>query len=554
MSDEKESSQSSDEKMDTASESLVSTQNTPNSIKSCEFDEKEESVLRLQQPDVSVLRLSQPLHDKNNHNPTLVLNMAKLKLNDITLNTPKSILTSTTSHPLMLGSPDAAENYPDVVPKKRDEDLSLSSVEDNHLDFYRDGPQRNTSKNNLYFSDHGEVHTSLSPPDVARSERRKISAFIDSDYKSGQKLNNDRDNSFLRYTEERFRSLGEQCRSTPKMGNKPESSGPMDVAHVDEVHLGVVEWCESPTQLKSVPNFELPIEMSSNIALHSDLDSPDVMSSSTQGDHSSYQATLDPYNGSVSLLHSKVHSESNSAPRRRIVALVEMEQDSSDSELECSIRSDDLPNDEEVTQNGCSRRNSFSGGSSPIPEYSAAEERHEERAWLKVPMPGGGVRTCDMKVIEPYKRVVSHGGYEASGAAIIVFSACHLPHSARVDYNYVMDNLFLYVLWTLERLVTDDYVLVYLHGSASKSRMPTFHWLHECYKLIDRRLRKSLKHLYLVHPTFWIKTIVVLCKTFVSTKFFRKISYINNLNDLMDKVPVEPIAIPDLVREYDSVK
>ncbi|CAD0206791.1 unnamed protein product [Chrysodeixis includens] len=39
----------------------------------------------------------------------------------------------------------------------------------------------------------------------------------------------------------------------------------------------------------------------------------------------------------------------------------------------------------------------------------------------------------------------------------------------------------------LERLVTDDYVLVYLHGSAGRRRLPTFHWLHECYKLIDRR-------------------------------------------------------------------
>ena len=53
-----------------------------------------------------------------------------------------------------------------------------------------------------------------------------------------------------------------------------------------------------------------------------------------------------------------------------------------------------------------------------------------------------------VQVIEPFKRVVSHGGYEAgaggaSGAALIVFSACHLPDNARADYRYVMDNLFL---------------------------------------------------------------------------------------------------------------
>lgn len=44
-----------------------------------------------------------------------------------------------------------------------------------------------------------------------------------------------------------------------------------------------------------------------------------------------------------------------------------------------------------------------------------------------------------------------------------------------------------YVIWSLERLVTDEYVLVYLHGSAGRRRLPTFAWLHERYKLIDRR-------------------------------------------------------------------
>ncbi|XP_063835785.1 caytaxin-like [Ostrinia nubilalis] len=84
--------------------------------------------------------------------------------------------------------------------------------------------------------------------------------------------------------------------------------------------------------------------------------------------------------------------------------------------------------------------------------------------------------------------------------------------------------------------------------------MPTFHWLHECYKLIDRRLRKSLKHLYLVHPTFWLKSFVILTKPFVSSKFFRKLSYVRSLDELSRCVPVAPHAIPDLVRQYDAAR
>ena len=65
----------------------------------------------------------------------------------------------------------------------------------------------------------------------------------------------------------------------------------------------------------------------------------------------------------------------------------------------------------------------------------------------------GSIRPIDMKVIEPYKKVISHGGYmhasadgrnvEGSSPAIIIFSACYLPDRARKDYDYVMDNLFM---------------------------------------------------------------------------------------------------------------
>lgn len=65
----------------------------------------------------------------------------------------------------------------------------------------------------------------------------------------------------------------------------------------------------------------------------------------------------------------------------------------------------------------------------------------------------GEPRMIDMKVIEPYKKVVTHGGYmhasadgrnlEGSTSAIIIFSACYLPERTRKDYHYVMDNLFM---------------------------------------------------------------------------------------------------------------
>ncbi|KAJ8978188.1 hypothetical protein NQ317_007991 [Molorchus minor] len=64
------------------------------------------------------------------------------------------------------------------------------------------------------------------------------------------------------------------------------------------------------------------------------------------------------------------------------------------------------------------------------------------------------------------------------------------------EFIHIMHSkMCRYVLWSLERLVTEDYVLVYLHGAATK--LPSFSWLKRCYQMVGRKLRKNLSHLYL---------------------------------------------------------
>ena len=49
------------------------------------------------------------------------------------------------------------------------------------------------------------------------------------------------------------------------------------------------------------------------------------------------------------------------------------------------------------------------GAQEAIPEYSAAEERRDSTLWRSVAI-GEQEHQVDMKCIEPYRRVVSHGG------------------------------------------------------------------------------------------------------------------------------------------------
>ncbi|CAL9697514.1 unnamed protein product [Knipowitschia caucasica] len=193
-------------------------------------------------------------------------------------------------------------------------------------------------------------------------------------------------------------------------------------------------------------------------------------------------------------------------------------------------------------------------GVDSVQELTASEEREEGRRWRLFRI-GDQEHKVDMKAIEPYKRVISHGGYYGDGLnAIIVFAVCFMPESNQPNYRYIMDNLFKYVIGTLELLVAENYMIVYLNGATSRKKMPTVSWLRKCYQQIDRRLRKNLKSLMIVHPSWFIRTLLALTKPFISSKFSQKIQFVFSLSDLAEQVPMEYVSIPDCIKEFDQDK
>uniref|UniRef100_A0A3B3CW75 Prune homolog 2 with BCH domain n=1 Tax=Oryzias melastigma TaxID=30732 RepID=A0A3B3CW75_ORYME len=175
-----------------------------------------------------------------------------------------------------------------------------------------------------------------------------------------------------------------------------------------------------------------------------------------------------------------------------------------------------------------------------------AEESRGSRLWRSV-LIGEQEHRIDMKCIEPYKRVISHGGYYSEQNAIIVFAACFLPDSDCDNYSYVMENLFLYVISTLELMVAEDYMIVYLNGATPHRRMPGFTWMKRCYQMIDRRLKKNLKMFIIVHPSWFIRTLLGITRPFISSKFSSKIKYVGTLRELGELIPIEYIHIPPSV-------
>ncbi|KAM5237851.1 caytaxin [Ctenodactylus gundi] len=174
------------------------------------------------------------------------------------------------------------------------------------------------------------------------------------------------------------------------------------------------------------------------------------------------------------------------------------------------------------------------------------------RLWRTVII-GEQEHRIDLRMIRPYMKVVTHGGYYGEGLnAIIVFAACFLPDSSAPDYHYIMENLFLYVISSLELLVAEDYMIVYLNGATPRRRMPGIGWLKKCYQMIDRRLRKNLKSLIIVHPSWFIRTVLAISRPFISVKFINKIQYVHSLEELEQLIPMEHVQIPDCVLQYEE--
>ncbi|XP_006527209.1 protein prune homolog 2 isoform X4 [Mus musculus] len=235
--------------------------------------------------------------------------------------------------------------------------------------------------------------------------------------------------------------------------------------------------------------------------------------------------------------------------------------DNLDSPDEIDINVDELDTPDEAdsfeyTNHEDPTANKSSGQESEsIPEYTAEEEREDNRLWRTVVI-GEQEQRIDMKVIEPYRRVISHGGdsgYYGDGLnAIIVFAACFLPDSSRADYHYVMENLFLYVISTLELMVAEDYMIVYLNGATPRRKMPGLGWMKKCYQMIDRRLRKNLKSFIIVHPSWFIRTILAVTRPFISSKFSSKIKYVTSLSELSGLIPMDCIHIPESIIKLDE--
>ncbi|GAB6018723.1 hypothetical protein CHUAL_000399 [Chamberlinius hualienensis] len=186
---------------------------------------------------------------------------------------------------------------------------------------------------------------------------------------------------------------------------------------------------------------------------------------------------------------------------------------------------------------------------SPVSDGTIDENFEEQIGFDPPPLKmaiENGEEAQDFSDIAKYG-IVEVAGDDYSGRKVIVISACKLPSNKTFDH----DRFFRYLMYTLDQYVESDYSLIYFHHGLTSKNKPSISWLWQAYKTFDRKYKKNLKALFLVHPTNFIKVLWGIFKPAISVKFGRKVMYVNYLHELKQHLRIDQLYIPQSVLEHD---
>ncbi|XP_075066357.1 rho GTPase-activating protein 8 isoform X2 [Mixophyes fleayi] len=151
----------------------------------------------------------------------------------------------------------------------------------------------------------------------------------------------------------------------------------------------------------------------------------------------------------------------------------------------------------------------------------------------------------DVSLSHPYYDIARHGiihvaGDDNSGRKVITFSCCNLPPCHEIDHVRLLE----YLKYTLDQYVENDYTVIYFHYGLRSRNKPSLSWLQSAYKAFDRKYKKNMKALYVVHPTNFIRVLWKIFKPVISHKFGKKVQYMNYLSDLHQHLRFNRLIIP----------
>jgi len=137
-------------------------------------------------------------------------------------------------------------------------------------------------------------------------------------------------------------------------------------------------------------------------------------------------------------------------------------------------------------------------------------------------------------------KAIYTSGVDKLGRPIVIFILERIPVK-QID----MEKLFLYIINIMDPIVTKEYVLIFFQSALDADHRPSFSWLRNAYSVFNRKYKKNLKELHIVKPTRWLKFVAACFRPFISEKFWKKLYYVESLNDLYAHFTDVRLNLPD---------
>ncbi|EGC39001.1 hypothetical protein DICPUDRAFT_93698 [Dictyostelium purpureum] len=140
-------------------------------------------------------------------------------------------------------------------------------------------------------------------------------------------------------------------------------------------------------------------------------------------------------------------------------------------------------------------------------------------------------------------------GTDQEGVPVFLANASKFPN---IDQ---LETLIIYIIKTLEPIVTGNrYSIVYSHALLKQESTPEKSWLNQIYQMLPRNYKKNLKNLYILHPSGWLKFLLLAMSPFLSEKFWNKVEYLDYIQEIPGILERNLIKskLPEEVKEYDE--
>ena len=146
----------------------------------------------------------------------------------------------------------------------------------------------------------------------------------------------------------------------------------------------------------------------------------------------------------------------------------------------------------------------------------------------------------DLSIVEN-SGCVSQGVNE-NGQPVIIFIPS-IGFGYRDKSEELLRQMLLLLIKSADTVVTQSYSIVYSHASINWLNQQPI--VYEYYKMLPRKYKKNLVHIYVMHPQVGIRMFFEFARVFLSAKFYNKLQFVDTVSDFQKIIPPTLVRLPN---------